>query len=121
MLYSIIAEIYREIEKTTKRLEIIDLLVNLFKKTRKNFIDKIVYLTQGKLYPDYMGIEIGIADKLALKAIAMAAGFPVAREANIAVVVVPIFAPIVTGYAASNVNIPAPIIGTKREVVMELL
>jgi DNA ligase-1 len=74
MLYSVIAEIYREIEKTSKRLEIIDLLVNLFKKTRKNIIDKIVYLTQGKLYPDYMGIEIGIADKLAIKAISMSAG-----------------------------------------------
>ena len=34
----------------------------------------MVYLTQGKLYPDYMGVELGIAEKLAIKAIAMAAG-----------------------------------------------
>jgi len=51
-----------------------DYLVELFKKTPKNLIDKVVYLTQGKLYPDFMGIEIGIAEKLAIKAVARAAG-----------------------------------------------
>jgi len=51
-----------------------DYLVELFKKTPKNLIDKVVYLTQGKLYPDFMGIEIGMAEKLAIKAVARATG-----------------------------------------------
>ncbi|NLE04656.1 MAG: ATP-dependent DNA ligase, partial [Crenarchaeota archaeon] len=48
--------------------------VNLLKKTPKNLIAKVVYLTQGKLYPDFAGIEIGIAEKLTIKAVARACG-----------------------------------------------
>ena len=52
-----------------------DLLVKLLKQTPKDLIDKVVYLTQGKLYPDFVGIEIGIAEKLAIRAVAKAAGY----------------------------------------------
>jgi len=72
--YLLVANVYEQIEGTTKRLEMTDYLVELFKKTPKNLIDKVVYLTQGKLYPDFMGIEIGMAEKLAIKAVARAAG-----------------------------------------------
>jgi len=72
--YSLVTEAYEKIEGTTKRLEMTDYLVEFFKKTPKEVIDKVVYLTQGKLYPDFMGIEIGMAEKLAIKAIAKASG-----------------------------------------------
>lgn len=39
-----------------------DYLVKLLKVTPKELIDKVVYLTQGKIYPDFVGIEIGIAE-----------------------------------------------------------
>ncbi len=74
MDYSLVTEAYEKIEGTTKRLEMTDYLVEFFKKTPKEVIDKVVYLTQGKLYPDFMGIEIGMAEKLAIKAIAKASG-----------------------------------------------
>jgi len=51
-----------------------DYLVELLKQTPKDLIDKVVYLTQGKLYPDLIGIEIGIAEKLAIRAVAKATG-----------------------------------------------
>jgi len=73
--YSLIADSYEEIEATTKRLEMTDLLVKLLKQTPKDLIDKVVYLTQGKLYPDFVGIEIGIAEKLATRAVAKATGY----------------------------------------------
>ncbi|MCD6241618.1 ATP-dependent DNA ligase [Candidatus Bathyarchaeota archaeon] len=72
--YSVIADAYEKIEATTKRLEMTDYLVKLLKDTPKELIDKVVYLTQGKLYPDFMGIEIGVAEKLAIRAIAKASG-----------------------------------------------
>lgn len=72
--YADIADAYEKIEATTKRLEMTDLLVSLLKKTPANIIDKVVYLTQGKLYPDFVGIEIGVAERLAVKAIARACG-----------------------------------------------
>ncbi len=74
MDYAVVADAYEKIEATTKRLEMTDLLVDLLKKTPKNVIAKVVYLTQGKLYPDFVGVEIGVAEKLALKALAKASG-----------------------------------------------
>jgi len=72
--YSLIADSYEKIEATTKRLEMTDYLVELLKQTPKDIIDKVVYLTQGKLYPDFFGIEIGVAEKLAIRAVARATG-----------------------------------------------
>jgi DNA ligase-1 len=72
--YGIIADAYEKIEATTKRLEMTDLLVNLLKKTPKSAIAKVVYLTQGKIYPDFVGLEIGVAEKLAVKALTRASG-----------------------------------------------
>ena len=74
MDYVVIADSYEQIEATTKRLEMTDLLVNLLKKTPKEVIARVVYLTQGKLYPDFTGIEMGVAEKLAIKALARASG-----------------------------------------------
>ncbi len=72
MKYALIAETYEKIEATTKRLEMTKYLVEFLKVAPKNVVDKVVYLTQGKLYPDYLGIEIGVAEKLAIRAIARA-------------------------------------------------
>jgi DNA ligase 1 len=74
MDYATIAASYEKIEATTKRLEMTDLLVELLKKTPKDVISKVVYLTQGKLYPDFMGVEMGVAEKLAIKALSRASG-----------------------------------------------
>jgi DNA ligase-1 len=72
--YAIIADAYEKIEATTKRLEMTDLLVDLLKETPANMIAKVVYLTQGKIYPDFEGIEIGVAEKLAIKALSRSSG-----------------------------------------------
>jgi DNA ligase-1 len=46
----------------------------LLKGTPSEIIDKVTYLIQGKLYPDYEGIELGVADKMAIRAIANSSG-----------------------------------------------
>ena len=74
MLYSVLADAYRKIEATTKRLEITSLLVELLRNTPAEDIERVVYLTQGKLGPDYLGVELGIAEKLAIKVLAKATG-----------------------------------------------
>lgn len=74
MKYSLMADAYEKIEATTKRLEMTAHLVEFLKNTPATIIDKVAYLTQGKLYPDFIGIEIGIAEKLAIRAIAKAVG-----------------------------------------------
>jgi DNA ligase-1 len=74
MDYAVIADSYEKIEATTKRLEMTEYLVDLLKKTPKEAIPRVVYLTQGKLYPDFVGIEMGVAEKLAIKALTRASG-----------------------------------------------
>ena len=74
MNYSIIAEAYEKIEATPKRLQMIDLLVDLLNITPKRIIDKVIYLTQGKICADFVGLEVGIAEKLAIKALSRASG-----------------------------------------------
>jgi len=78
--YIIVADAYEKIESTSKRLEMTDLLVSLLKNTSKNVIDKVVYLTQGRIYPDFVDLEIGVAERLAVKALARASGH---RESEI--------------------------------------
>jgi len=74
LLYSKIVEAYDEIEATTKRLEITDHLVGLLKQTPKDLVDRVAYLTLGRLYPLFVPIEIGIAEKMAIRAIVNAFG-----------------------------------------------
>ena len=74
MKFSIITKTFEKMENTTKRLELTQHLVELFKETPNKVISKVVYLIQGKLRPDYEGIELGVAEKLAIRAISKSAG-----------------------------------------------
>ncbi len=74
MLYEDIVEVYDKIARTTKRLEMTDHLVELFSKTDAEVIDKVTYLTQGKVYPDFEPYELGLAEKMVIKAISSASG-----------------------------------------------
>src|SRR2546426_2653717 len=74
MKYQLLADAYAKIEATTSRLTITRLLADLFRQTPKPIIARLTYLTQGKLYPDFEGIEIGVAEKMAVRAVAPATG-----------------------------------------------
>ena len=83
MLYSRIVETYTKIEATTKRLEITRLLVELIDATPRSIIDKVVYLTQGKLYPDFLSIELGVAEKLLFRALTRVTGQAESKAATL--------------------------------------
>jgi len=65
---------FQQIEATTKRLEMTSLLVDLIKSTPKDEVNRVVNLLQGRLYPDYVGVELGLAEKLLIKAVAEVTG-----------------------------------------------
>lgn len=69
-----LAHLFEKIEKTTKRLEITDLLGILFKQLQPEEIDKVCYLLLGRVYPDFVGIEVGVANALLLRALSLASG-----------------------------------------------
>ena len=59
-------------EATKSRLALTDYLVSLIDNTPATIIDKVIYLIQGKLRPDYEGIELGIAEKMIIRALSRA-------------------------------------------------
>lgn len=76
MLYRRLAEAFYKIESTTKRTAMTEYLSDLVRETPADLIGKVVYLIQGKLYPDFVGIEIGMAEKLAVRSVSIATGLP---------------------------------------------
>ena len=74
MKFSEISDSFERMESTAKRLELTDILVELLKKTPVEIISRVVYLIQGKLRPNFEGVELGVAEKLAMKSIAKSAG-----------------------------------------------
>lgn len=69
MEFAALAGFYERLEYTTKRLEMRDILVELFRSCEPEDAEKIAYLTLGSLYPAYRGVELGMAEKLALRAL----------------------------------------------------
>lgn len=69
-----VVDYYEQLEATTKRLEMTDILAALLSKTPPAVIDKVVYMTLGELYPAYVGLELGVAEKLAARAIRQVSG-----------------------------------------------
>ena len=79
MKFSQIAEFFEKMEGTTKRLELTDILVELLKNTPDDVISKVVYLIQGKIRPNFEGVELGVAEKLAIKSISKSTGIPIKK------------------------------------------
>lgn len=74
MDYKEIVEFYEKIEGTSKRLEMTEILAELLGKADEDSLDKLVYLTQAKLCPDFMGLELGLAESLILKGLSFTTG-----------------------------------------------
>ncbi len=77
MDYSELVEFYGKLESTTKRLIKTDILVELFRKSSREDLAKIVNLLQGKVFPDYDERKIGFSSRLMIKAINSATGISV--------------------------------------------
>ena len=82
MEFSIISEMFEKMEKTKKRTELTNILVELLKKTPKKLIPNIIYLLQGIIRPNFEGVELGIAEKLAIRAISKSVGLPIKKIEN---------------------------------------
>jgi DNA ligase-1 len=74
MLFSELCKYFEKLEETSSRLSLIDILSDLFKHSSILEIDKIVYLSQGRIAPFFEATEIGMAEKQVAQAIAQAYG-----------------------------------------------
>jgi DNA ligase-1 len=73
MPLSLLAETIDKLELVSARTQMITLLANLFKNTPPEVIDKVIYLVTGTLWPDWKNMpELGISEKLLIKALSLA-------------------------------------------------
>jgi len=73
MKFSTVSEKFSDMSKTRKRLELTSILVDLIRESGDD-LKELVYLIQGKLAPDYEGIQLGMAEKQLIKALSLISG-----------------------------------------------
>jgi DNA ligase 1 len=72
--YEIVAEAYRDLEQASGRLALIDRLAALLAETPAELIGTVCYLSQGLIAPEFAGVDLGLAEKLAVRAVVTATG-----------------------------------------------
>src|SRR5262249_38094540 len=72
--YQTIAEAYRDLEQASGRLALVDRLATLLASTPITLLPTVCYLCQGMIAPEFAGIDLGLAEKLAIRAVATASG-----------------------------------------------
>jgi DNA ligase-1 len=72
--YEVVAEAYRDLELASGRLALIDRLAALLAETPAELLRPVCYLCQGLIAPPFAGVDLGLAEKLAVRAVATASG-----------------------------------------------
>jgi DNA ligase 1 len=74
MRYLIVAEAYRDLERLSGRLALTDRLAALLAQTPDSLLPTVCYLCQTLIAPEFGGVDLGMAEKLAARAVATATG-----------------------------------------------
>src|SRR5712691_5940737 len=74
MQYRTVAEAYRDLEEASGRLALVDRLAALLAATPAELLPTVCYLCQGLIAPQFAGVDLGLAEKLAVRAVATATG-----------------------------------------------
>ncbi|MFZ0554510.1 MAG: ATP-dependent DNA ligase [Nitrososphaeraceae archaeon] len=74
MFLSKLVDTFEKMEETKSRLLLTEHLVMLLRETESAIIDKVIYLIQGKLGPSYEGVELGLAEKMAIRSLVQSSG-----------------------------------------------
>jgi DNA ligase 1 len=72
--YQIVAEAYRDLEQVSSRLALTERLAGLLAQTPPELLPVVCYLCQGLIAPEFAGVDLGLAEKLAIRAVATAVG-----------------------------------------------
>src|SRR5580693_6162592 len=74
MQYETVAEAYRDLEQASGRLALVGRLAVLLAATPVGLLPVVCYLCQGLIAPEFAGVDLGLAEKLAVRAVATATG-----------------------------------------------
>lgn len=74
MQYQELVNVYSELESTTKRLEKTEIIANFLKKLDGETLSEVGLMILGRVFPAWSSEEIGIGNKLLMRAVAEAIG-----------------------------------------------
>lgn len=69
MTFKKLSEYFSQLEATTLRNKMTEILASLFKEAESSEIGKLCYLLQGRVAPLFEAVEFGLADKMMIRAI----------------------------------------------------
>ena len=72
--YETVAEAYRDLEQASGRLALTDRLATLLAGTPAGLLPTVCYLCQGLIAPEFAGVDLGLAEKMAVRAVATTTG-----------------------------------------------
>lgn len=75
MKFAEVVKVYKQLESTTKRLELTSVVENFLKQVDTKYLPKVLLLLSGEIFPKYTGKEIGVASQLLIRAISISTGF----------------------------------------------
>jgi len=74
MEFGELTNVFLKLEDTTKRLEMTDIVAEFIKTVDGEILSTLTYFTRGRVFPLYSDREIGIAEKIMIKALSTVSG-----------------------------------------------
>lgn len=69
MLFKDLAHYFHDIEETSSRNDMTELLAKLFDEIDADLVDKVVYMLQGRVKAQYVKADFGLGEKMIIKAV----------------------------------------------------
>ena len=79
MNFSTLSNYFAKLESVDSRLQMTEILAQLFNQSDTNEIDKICYLSLGILSPKFVGLNLMLAEKMMIRAVATALNLPISQ------------------------------------------
>src|ERR671928_1619373 len=76
MRFRTLADTLETLEPVTGRLQMISILADLLRQADPTEVGELVYLSQGRLLPDFIQEEFGMNERLIFRSISLAYGVP---------------------------------------------
>ncbi|HLJ91626.1 MAG TPA: ATP-dependent DNA ligase [Gemmataceae bacterium] len=77
--FAALAETFAKLEATSSSLKMIDILAGFFTRLSPEEARMAAYLLRGRVAPEFLPVELGIADKLVIRALTQSTGVPIAK------------------------------------------
>src|ERR1700683_5391795 len=81
--YLTVAEAYRDLERVSSRLVMTERLAALLAQTPAGLLPTVCYLCQGLIAPEFAGVDLGLAEKMAVRAVGAATSAQPAEVAGL--------------------------------------